>query len=566
MGRDNDMRILMNRRLFTMILAILLSGSFFCSAYGQDEQKKPSMTEGEFAVRLIKYLKWENNLPVAAVVEDYIRILELCAIAPLEGWDKDRPLTEENRIEVLACMAGLEKTLYEKAIKACNNNVNIINEVQQRDGGNRDIEEVLRDKKYFPVKQPRCPWGMPYRFVGGKAVVHRHLAPVLSVRADKVPASVFTEAARKSEKFRVNISAILDQVYETNVFFSYFKKHDDYKFVFKPIADISYTDNDIFANVVNYSGFAEYLRAATWTFENDFMARASYYPVDTASWGARYNYTTAKKTQVPSTGIDKILSLGYYTNVVDMGFKFNLPEKLTTSFGYTLEDVNFTSSVYKAGPSKRTSKFFIKESYNMSPKLFPYADYYLKLIDFDYNKNKSGYLNGFGLGTDFKTPCVANINVNGSFEIRENSGLNQYYTNPRKYGFAYGVRIESTFSQSTQVYLEYTRKPFVESSGTNYRQFSSQYVNGRISQRLPYLMTFSLSGMFEMQYFKKNDSFLAVSGDRLVMTNNYSAKLSKSLTADTWLDLKYTYLKRNSDFTQDSYLDNLINIDIGARF
>jgi len=556
----------MNRRICLVTLVVLLSWSFFCNSYAQDAQKKPSTTEGEFAVKIIKHLKWENNLPVAAVVEDYIRVLELCAIAPLEGWDKDRRLTEENRIEVLACMAGLEKTLYEKAIKACKNNVNIINEVQQRDGGKRDIEEVLCDKKYFPVKQPKCPWGMPYRFVGGKAVPHYHLTPVLSIQEKEIPASVFTKAARKSSKFRVSISALLDQVYETNIFFAYLRKEKDYKFTYKPFIDVSYTDKDIFANVVNYSEFGEYLSEAIWTFENDLMARLSYYPTDTASWGVRNRYTTAKKAQLTTIGIDRILALGYYTNVLDMGFKFTLPKKLTTSFGYSLEDVNFTSSVYKIGPSKKTSKFFIRESYSMGPKLSPYADYYLKLIDFDYNKDKSGWINGFGLGTDFKLPRVANINANGAFEIRENSGINQFPTDPREYGFVYGTKVESTFSQSTQVYLEYTRKPFVEASGTNYRQFSSQYISGRISQRLPYLMTFSLSGLLEMQYFKQDDSFLAVLDNRLIVTNNYNAELRKSLTADVWVNVKYTYLRRDSDFTQDSYLDNLVTISIGARF
>ena len=79
-------------------------------------------------------------------------------------------------------------------------------------------------------------------------------------------------------------------------------------------------------------------------------------------------------------------------------------------------------------------------------------------------------------------------------------------------------------------------------------------------------MTFSLSGLLEMQYFKQDDSFLAVLDNRLIVTNNYNAELRKSLTADVWVNVKYTYLRRDSDFTQDSYLDNLVTISIGARF
>ena len=568
------MKVFKDGHMSLFILAILLSALFINASYAQEQTKQEkskqeqlNMTEGEFAVKLINDLKWENYLPVAADVEDYIKVLETFAVAPLEGWDSGRQLTAENRMEIVATMSGYEKLLYEKAIKACNYNVNLMNTAQQVDGGKRSAEEVARDKKYFPKGPPKCPWSMPYRFVKGKALYHYHLAPMLSYQDKEKVASAFTKETRKDSKFRAKLAVLADQDYETNVFFAYGRTQKDYKVMLKPLVDLAYADKDIFVNAVNYAEWAEYTGLASWTFDNDLMTRVSYYPTDTASWGVRNRLTSARKSQLGTVeGVARILALGYYNNVLDAGFKFSLPKNFTTSFGYAMEHVDFTSAAYRDGPNKRTNKFLITESYRVSSQLFPYASYYNKLIDFTYMKNKDGALNGFTLGVNFKLPRLANINAEGAFEMKGFSGANMLITKPRTHGFVYGAKIESTFSQSTQLYLEFSHRPLTEASGTDYRHFSSYYVGGRVSQRLPYLMTMSLGGTIESQYFRERDSFLTIPGDRLIVTSNYDAELRKSLTADVWLSLRYKYLSRDSGFAQNSYLDNITTASIGSRF
>lgn len=554
-------------RLF--ILTTLLSALCGSHLYAEEQgkQEPPVLTEGEFAVKLIKELKWDNYLPVAAGVEDYIRVLENFAVAPLEGWDSERQLTAENRLEIAATMSGFEKLLYEKAIKACNYNVNLMNRAEQVDGSKRGIEEVARDKKFFPKGPPKCPWGMPYRFAKNKALYHYHLAPISSYQDKEKVTSAFTKETRKDSKFRTKLAVLADQDYETNVFFAYGRTQKDYKVMLKPLVDLAYAEKDIFVNAVNYTEWTEYTGLASWTLDNDLMARASYYPTDTASWGVRNRFTSARKSQISTLeGVARILALGYYINVLDMGFKFSLPKNFTTSFGYSLEYINFTSAAYRDGPNKRTNKFLITESYRVNSCLFPYASYYNKLIDFTYVKNKDGALNGLALGVDFKLPRFANINAEGAFEMKDFAGANMFNTKPRTHGFVYGAKIQSTFSQSTQIYLEFSHRPLTEASGTDYRQFSSYYVGGRVSQRLPYLMTMSLGGTIESQYFRSRDSFLVIPGDRLIVTSNYDAELRKSLTADVWLSLRYKYLSRDSGFAQNSYLDNIMTASIGSKF
>ena len=105
-----------------MFFGLLLVGLIFSSGLGIAEvtphglvfDSGPSaaklipqegMTQGEFAVFLVKVLDAEGFLPEAAVINDAIVFLENLGVEPPDGWDADKVLVKDD----LVYMLGLEK-------------------------------------------------------------------------------------------------------------------------------------------------------------------------------------------------------------------------------------------------------------------------------------------------------------------------------------------------------------------------------------------------------------------------------------------------------------------------
>ena len=162
--------------LISFCLICVLVLSFPPTLYSQEEEFE-KITEGEFAVRLVKMMRLERSLPPAPLQADYVDLLERVGISPLRGWDQDRLLTRDNYAIIIAMAAGKEKLVWEKSQEVCDHNVEAINSRWElkRDLDKRPtvtLEEVLEDKIYFPEGSPQCPYGRPYRAVDGKVKKH----------------------------------------------------------------------------------------------------------------------------------------------------------------------------------------------------------------------------------------------------------------------------------------------------------------------------------------------------------------------------------------------------------
>jgi hypothetical protein len=161
---------------FCLICALELL--FLPMLYSQDEEFG-KITEGEFAVRLVKMMRLERSLPSAPLQADYVDLLEMIGLSPLIGWDQDRLLTRDNYAIIIAMAAGKEKLVWEKAQEVCDHNVEAINNRWElkRDLDRRpsvSLKEILEDKTYFPAGPPKCPYGRPYRAIDGKVKKHSH--------------------------------------------------------------------------------------------------------------------------------------------------------------------------------------------------------------------------------------------------------------------------------------------------------------------------------------------------------------------------------------------------------
>ena len=161
--------------IFALILVLFLSFSY-CQ---QKEEEFQRVTEGEFAVRLVKLMGIERRLPPAPLRADYIEVLESIGIAPLKGWHEDKILTRENYAVIMALAAGKEKLVWDKAQEVCDRNVEAINsrwELKRKldRRPNVTLEELIKDKTYFPEGPPMCPYCKPYKDKDGKVEKHNH--------------------------------------------------------------------------------------------------------------------------------------------------------------------------------------------------------------------------------------------------------------------------------------------------------------------------------------------------------------------------------------------------------
>ena len=86
-------------KLACVVLALAMMVQFGV-AFGQ----KKAMTQGEFAMWLVREVGAEGMLPPAATVLDYFDFLKRNGLEPCDGWEEDEEIT----VEDLECMLGLE--------------------------------------------------------------------------------------------------------------------------------------------------------------------------------------------------------------------------------------------------------------------------------------------------------------------------------------------------------------------------------------------------------------------------------------------------------------------------
>jgi len=158
------------------VIFLLLAFNLLFSqrALAQDESIR--ITEGEFAVMIVKVAGYEDELPPEPEVEDYILVLRRHGIEPLDGWNPKRTLTIGRFSTVMIQARGLEKPPINDADK-CLQQIFRINRVW--------FEIFQREKRWFTLKElmqpvnfegevPKCPFGRPYVDADGDHLIDLH--------------------------------------------------------------------------------------------------------------------------------------------------------------------------------------------------------------------------------------------------------------------------------------------------------------------------------------------------------------------------------------------------------
>ena len=78
-----------------IILAIILSFNTPAISHAAETELAQGMTQGQFALWLVKVIGALENLPPAADEQDAIEFFERLGIVPEGGWDRDAELTRE---------------------------------------------------------------------------------------------------------------------------------------------------------------------------------------------------------------------------------------------------------------------------------------------------------------------------------------------------------------------------------------------------------------------------------------------------------------------------------------
>ena len=171
------------KRSFVVALLLVTTGvAFQTSSYAQQQaaapQKPQQLTEGQFATQLSQLLKVRRYLPMTYTVYDTMNLMEAIGIEPLDGWHPNRPLTPENYVILLSLTLGKGDAIKEKAQEICDQTADYINArwaLQfQKDGNWAPLDQLLKDKTYFPQGIPPCPYRAPYRAKKGDHTVLHH--------------------------------------------------------------------------------------------------------------------------------------------------------------------------------------------------------------------------------------------------------------------------------------------------------------------------------------------------------------------------------------------------------
>ncbi len=172
------------RKIITiLVLAILICVK---PGFSQEEQEpREPLTHEEFAVELVKNLHLDGQLPTAALAGDCIDLLERIGIAPLSGWEPKANLSEEDYLVVIAKAHGKEDLLHKRAMAVEEKNVDIINKKWQesydKTGRWVSLDELLKDKSYFPDGDPQSPYKLEYEDRNNDHKADPHFLPIVSL-------------------------------------------------------------------------------------------------------------------------------------------------------------------------------------------------------------------------------------------------------------------------------------------------------------------------------------------------------------------------------------------------
>lgn len=86
----------MKRQIVSLGIFCILALFLTVPATSQAEiELKEGMTQGDFALWIVKAIGAQSKLPPAATAEDAIKFLSGLGIIPEAGWDKDGPISGE---------------------------------------------------------------------------------------------------------------------------------------------------------------------------------------------------------------------------------------------------------------------------------------------------------------------------------------------------------------------------------------------------------------------------------------------------------------------------------------
>jgi hypothetical protein len=156
-------------KLFLVFFLLLLNSVAF--------SQERTLTQEEFAVQLVKNMKLDSWLPIAALPSDCVTLLESLGISPLKGWNRKALLTDDDFTVIIAKSVGKERLVHIKAAEVCHRNIEIINE-RWRKNPDLTLEELLNNEDIFPNGSPQCPYGLKYQDTDSNHKVDQHYHPI----------------------------------------------------------------------------------------------------------------------------------------------------------------------------------------------------------------------------------------------------------------------------------------------------------------------------------------------------------------------------------------------------
>src|SRR3989338_10820322 len=115
----------MIRRLFLLIA--FLANFFSMNLFAQEAMQEVGerLTQEQFAVELVKAVKLDSSLPMAALPSDCVKFLERLGVTPFGGWKDKALMTQEDYLVVMAKVHGKEGLVFEKAAEVEEKNLRI---------------------------------------------------------------------------------------------------------------------------------------------------------------------------------------------------------------------------------------------------------------------------------------------------------------------------------------------------------------------------------------------------------------------------------------------------------
>jgi len=351
----------------------------------------------------------------------------------------------------------------------------------------------------------------------------------------------------------------LTTTFDSNIFLAEDNDNSDLINTFTQKISLKIPEEKYFLEMDYTGSISYYTEEGDNIYDHSANFLFSYRPFDNFSYGIGNSFKQMHTKKITSAFGDRLLSRGYRENTPVVEIKYEPTDKIT---------LDLASNHYYLDAASTQDDYIDRDdwmydfaiNYDIWPELsgifgYGYQDNHFPHLSTKDAKSHRGFV---GFLRKFKS-------FNLSAEVGQQHKETYFHGNDANTDFK--VNLDTTYSVFTRLNLGLTFNKVNPSSRQEYLQYCDNAVEVGLWHLLNPKTSISTSVSFERQEFDSSDVLSGNAAvDRTTDIISLGANLNRKFNDWLSLDLGYVFSKRNTDFAQEGYTDNRVNVGLTASY